>query len=168
MADKHFDELHVTVTTPQGTQEQGVESGHEERDINIRAVMVWFRSLAVLAIGSVLAMWAMFAVLSAFQEPKDILPSPLFSSAQQAPPPVPRLLPEPWEAMGQEMGKENIRLQKDNLADERGRSRLPANALSLVKEAQNQGAAPNQPTWQTMRALPSDSSGGTRTEWGKE
>src|SRR5687768_8346694 len=99
MADKHLDETLVSVTTPQGTQEQGVERGHDDRDIDIRAVMVWLRSLAIMAVVAILAMWGMFAGLSALQEKKDILPSPLFLTERQPAVPEPRLLPEPWEAL---------------------------------------------------------------------
>ena len=168
MADKHLDETLVSVTTPQGTQEQGVESGHDDRDIDIRAVMVWLRSLAIMAIVSILAMWGMFVGLSALQEPKDVVSSPFFLTKNQPRPPHPRLLPEPWEALDQETKQENMQLEKYHLVDEKGDPKLPDNAVGLVKEAQNQGTAQNQQTWQTMRAMPSDSSGGTKMELGKE
>jgi hypothetical protein len=168
MADKHSEETHVTVTTPQGTQEQGVESGHDDRDIDIRAVMIWLRSLAIMAVVAILAMWGMFVGLSALQEKKDVVPSSLYLSEKQPPLPQPRLLPEPWEALKQETKAENNKIEKYNLADAKGNPKLPDNAVSLVKDAPTQGATANQPTWQTMQEMPSDSSGGTVMEQGKE
>jgi hypothetical protein len=135
MADKHFDEVAVNETTPQGTQENGVAKGHDERDINLRAILAWFAGLAVMTILTFAAMYGMFRLLANREEVKDILPSPLFARQQQKRPPAPRLLPTPWEAHAKEKQNENERLERIGLLDPKtGLPKIPANATNAVNQ----------------------------------
>ncbi len=138
---KHLDETQVERTTPQGTQERGVTHGHELRDINIASVMRWFAVVAAVAVVSMLLMWGMFAGFAFREGKKDrLLPSQIFATKSQQPPPGPKLLPEPWESLEMTKAEEQPGLVKHGLVDERtGRSKLPANAEQLIA-TENAGA----------------------------
>ncbi len=105
----HEDEMHVTRTTPQGTQEAGVDKGHELRDILIRPTMNWFIGLLIGTIITIGAMWFLMAMLAgADRVTKDELSSPLYVTEHTRR--VPELLPtsgagkRPENAMGSHGG----------------------------------------------------------------
>ncbi len=165
---KHHDETQVERTTPQGTQEAGVERGHEDRDMNIRVTMSWFIGLAVAAGIIHLVVWGMFALFAWREDVKDepLRRAPLL--AEQTRPPEPLLLPEPWEAYKQERQAENKKLARYGLADPKtGQTKLSAAADQVIQEGQRTGTQgtklPGQPG-QPMRALPHDASGGRTLE----
>jgi hypothetical protein len=85
-----------SVTTPQGTQENGVLKGHEEKDINFRSVINWFVLLAIITIVSQVALAFGYKYLIRFSIQKDQPPSQMF--AERKAPPQPRLLPNPVDS----------------------------------------------------------------------
>jgi hypothetical protein len=65
LADKSINEptvmeQHPARTTPQGTQADGVLNGHEQRDVDFRALAGWFAGLAVVIFGTFFLMIVMF------------------------------------------------------------------------------------------------------------
>jgi hypothetical protein len=80
-------------TTPQGTQEGGVDFGHEEKDVQFGPVFRWFISLVVvtgltqLMLAVALTRW----VEHEAQRDKERLPPLLYAAPQDAP--EPRVLP---------------------------------------------------------------------------
>src|SRR6478672_3725600 len=75
-------------TTPQGTQEHGVDHGYEERDVNFRALINWFGGL----LGFVLIAIALLAVTNELfnsqvrqQEAKEYENQPLLLQKQIPP-----------------------------------------------------------------------------------
>ena len=161
MADKHFDEVEVSETTPQGTQENGVAKGHDERDINLRAIMAWFAGLAVLTIATFVVIYGMFVFLANRERAKDVLPSPLFATREQKRPPAPRLLPTPWEAHAKEKKNENDRLEKIGLFD-------PKTGLPMFPpdSAENVGNQPGGGAGQSATGAGRAGTGGVRTNPG--
>jgi hypothetical protein len=176
MADKHFDEVAVSETTPQGTQENGVAKGHDERDINLRAIMGWFAGLAVMTVVAFAVMYGMFVLLANREEKQDILPSPLFAKRQR--PPEPTLLPTPWEAHAKEKQSEDKRLESIGLMDPKtGLPTLPNGATNVGSQPASGGVTGGAGTGgvrtnpgagmsgQMPRpVLPHDSSGGRTLE----
>jgi hypothetical protein len=66
MADLHIDdELRVTQTTPQGSQEDAVEHGHEERDANVGSIMKWLIGVGVFAAATLVGIVILYNVLTA-------------------------------------------------------------------------------------------------------
>lgn len=149
MADKHHDELHVDKTTPQGTQEAGVDHGHENRDVKMRPLMGWFGGLAVLMIVVFLSMWGLFGILASYESSRDVLPSPLFTTRQPIPAGQPLLLPNlaqkpndphtPWEVGQVERDRENEKLVGVGLA-------------SRVNPDKGEESRPNTPQGETAIA----------------
>src|SRR2546421_1111506 len=97
MADLEFMHSHAPDhTTPQGTQENGVENQHEGSDINIESVIKWFAALAISSAIISVVLWGVFAYWT--QHPDAPLPSQVFSGSQV--PPGPHLWPDPSEGGG--------------------------------------------------------------------
>src|SRR5687768_16592630 len=96
-ADVHEDEeLHVSRTTPQGTQEAGVDTGHEQRDIKVREVLRWFIGLAVGCVITIAAMVFLVMVLTAQDRAVKVqTSSPLYGT--DVPIRTPELLPNPQQ-----------------------------------------------------------------------
>jgi hypothetical protein len=146
-------------TTPQGSQEEGVERGHDAIDISFQPVFKWFAFLILLVVGSQLLLWAAIALWV----------SP--------PPPTPRVLPnrvdspsnvrEPMKGPGEELEvyrkREAESLERIGLWDRStGRPALPDRAVEAVtREAAASGAPTGQGTGQMM---PSSASGGRAVE----
>jgi hypothetical protein len=162
-------------TTPQGTQENGVDFQHEERDLDVRDLVHWFIGLAGTTLFLVLVLWGVFHLLTVREDRKDVVPSEMFTTREE--PPLPRLLPNPVDARRQPRGPlqgpleygfeqremENRKLEELGLRNrETGRAAIPEAALQGVLAA---GPAANGPAEQSpLEVMPSDSSGGLSTE----
>ena len=96
-ADVHQDEeMLVTRTTPQGTQEAGVEKGHELRDIKIRELLYWFAGLVVYIVASIGGMWLLVLFLTSTDKiEKTRVSTPLYGT--DVPQRTPELLPNPQQ-----------------------------------------------------------------------
>ena len=173
-ADLHQDdELHVTHTTPQGTQEAGVDKGHEKRDVIIRPTLMWFLAVWVLAAVSVGSMWMlMIWMASNDREEKNRVSTPLYVAEQTRR--YPELLPNPaqgnqqrmpWDHASEFYETEHKAMKRYGLNDADGRPSLPLNAARSVMSApavkQTPGTPANAPL---SERLPADSMGG----WGEE
>jgi hypothetical protein len=168
-------------TTPQGTQAQGVEHGHEAVDVDFRSLFFWFGGLAAGLAITFLGVMAAYGWWFARAGRHDTLPSQVF--AQQQTPPLPRLLPNPTDFPGRPLPEPPVIMrawresqqklaQKYGLADAKtGLPVLPDSAatavLSAMERGRARGPAPTAPP-SGMDALhlpmPSGSSGGTAPE----
>ena len=163
----HEDEMHVTRTTPQGTQEAGVDKGHELRDILIRPTLTWFIGLLIVTIMIIGAMWALMVALAGHDRvTKDDLSSPLYVTEHTVR--TPELLPNPaqglehqklpWDHMADFRKDENKELSHFGLEDKEGYPALP---MSAVKQVISEPAAPALPALAGDQEMPSDATGGT-------
>src|SRR2546422_628658 len=89
----HDEDVAPLETTPQGTQEEGVEQGHEERDVNLRAILGWFAALGAVVVVVVLLLWGVFEMWARSAPKEDLPPSPVF--AREPHYPAPLILPGP-------------------------------------------------------------------------
>jgi len=171
MTDGHSPEQAPAQTTPQGSQKEGVEHGHEGTDVDLRSVIQWFSLVALTMAASIAVMWWVFHAWSAYEETTERLPSPLFG--QQQVPPLPQVLPNladtrahqermrgPSELLRDYRQQEDQALIRAGLEAPDGRPQLPPAAMA---------ALPRQPTTSTLfsgltRPMPSSSSGGTALE----
>jgi hypothetical protein len=166
-ADAHQDEeLHVTRTTPQGTQESGVEKGYEKRDIKIRSIIKWFTGLAIYTAVTIVAMIALVAILHwQDREQKTRVSSPLFG--KELPRRTPELLPNPqqkvyaypWDHYRNFVSQESVKMKQSGLEDEFGRPALPTTAMSAVTSAPSRSAI----KWRD-ETRPSEPSGGREVD----
>jgi hypothetical protein len=87
MADVHHDdEFRVNQTTPQGSQGNAVEHGHEERDANVGGIMKWLIATGVIAAVAMLLVVGIFKGLEyATEQPGR--PSPLYQKNKLPPAP---------------------------------------------------------------------------------
>ncbi len=161
----HEDEMHVTRTTPQGTQEAGVDKGHELRDIQIRPTLGWFLGLLIGTILTIVAMWVLMSMLAgADRVTKDELSSPLYVTEHTKR--VPELLPNPaqgidhqklpWDHMADFRVAENKELKNHGLEDAQGYPALPVSAVNQVLSE----PASHAPALAKDIEMPSDSTGG--------
>ena len=94
-----LDPLHPEIapperTTPQGTQAHGVERGHEPRDVQPRAVLLWLVGLLVAGAAIQLLLWG---AIEAWRAATPVrVPSPILG--ERRPPPYPRVEPNPLDA----------------------------------------------------------------------
>jgi hypothetical protein len=165
-------------TTVQGTQQDGVEFGHEHRDIDARAIARWFVILGAIILFTYVSMLVMLRATIGYQAKSDRLASPL-ATAREVP-------PEPYiegltlggavkagthEHLEQARAREDATLQKWGLSSAekaktgRRTAPIPEGIVRKVAElgqpvAGNQAAAdaPN-----LERTVPSDSTGGHQT-----
>ena len=87
MADLHHDdELRVDQTTPQGSQENAVEFGHEERDTNVGGIMKWFIGTGLLAVFTLALVVGIFKTLDHVTD-SQVKPSPMFVEDRMPPAP---------------------------------------------------------------------------------
>lgn len=160
-------------TMPQGTQENGVEFQHEERDMNYGGVLRWFASLAVAVAIIFTALAGAFYFLGARTREARQLPSPIF--AQQQVPPYPRLIPNPFDTpkgmvpQGPvEYGaafkaRESQAMSKVGLWNDATRQpQLPPSAAAVLQELKSPAPAAGETPGAEL--YPSDTSGGTMTE----
>jgi hypothetical protein len=172
-------------TMPQGTQENGVDFQHEDRDMNHGSVIRWMVALSVAVVIIFVALWGAFYFLGVSTNEARKLPSPIF--AKQQVPPYPRLLPNPFDDVtGKETddttgpqqkviqgpmeygnafkARENEQLEKLQMWDPENRTaKVPASiAQSVLQELKAPPAAPGEATGSEV--FPSDTSGGTATE----
>ena len=183
----HHDEQVPERTTPQGTQEGGVEHGHEATDASLPQIGGWFLGLALTCIISQILIWATFQWWVSTAANKDRLPSPFF--AQRQVPPPPRIQPNPIdypenqmtnpradapdypETLPGERQREDQQLQRLGLQDQAtGLPRLPEQAVATVIARSRGGGAAGQPLPgaagnEALEQLrPSFASGGTALE----
>ena len=150
-------------TSPQGTQEGGLEHGHEEADVNIRSFVNWMIGLIASTLICILVLAVVFQVLLARERAKEKLPSPLFSQRQT--PPEPRVFPNIVDDQRQNPDLEHRRKHEDdNERDEHERSRAVrehaaaaarARALSLGGRGRRRRSvhrAPTRPAWRPSEA----------------
>ncbi|HEY0072673.1 MAG TPA: hypothetical protein VGB77_01135 [Abditibacteriaceae bacterium] len=173
-ADLHQDEeLHVTRTTPQGTQEAGADKGYERRDIIIRPTLMWFLGVWVLTAVSVGSMWMMLIWMAGqHREEKNRVSTPLYVAEQTRR--YPELLPNPaqgkqqrmpWDHMSEFYETEHKAMRNYGLNDADGRPALPLNAARAVMSAPGAKLAPGTSENAALsERLPADSMGG----WGEE
>lgn len=170
-ADLHQDEeMHVTRTTPQGTQEAGVDKGHELRDVKIRATLAWFFGLLVGTVITIGAMWVGMAMLAGRDRiEKNKISSPLYEVEHSKR--TPELLPNiaqgvnqkmPWDHMNDFRKTENVELKKYGLQDGEGYAALPKQASDDVVNESRGATAPNASASNAAgdQEMPSESSGG--------
>lgn len=170
------------VTTPQGTQENAVERGHEGRDIDFRKIVGWFTALVVLIVVVQFLLWGQFRLLKSRADRRDVLPSPLFSIPQ--PPPEPRLLPNPVESRQNptepprgpgttavlDFRQEDEALERHGLWDTKtGRPRLPDAVVKSLTRPQTPAGGGAGVGAQGVKdplhlEMPSDASGGLSME----
>jgi hypothetical protein len=166
------------LTTPQGTQANGVEHGHEGRDILFGPLVKWFIGLGLFLGLTVLLGTATFRLWGAEVAREDQLPSPLF--AQQGAPPEPRILPNPIDSGLNPM--EHVKEYPESLPQERlreaqaaeqigvldARTGLPILSDRVVSEVVSRygtaGGAASATHNPVQDLMPSGSSGGTVTE----
>jgi len=158
MHDRHHDdeEQAPLFTTPQGTQEGGVEHGHEEKDVTFRPLINWFLLLGAVVIVTVFAVWLGFTFWMEHATRSEKLPSEVYASPVQPPPPLPRLLPNPADdAPGRNQAQigptefrhrfqqaVDARLNQVELRDSRtGLPKLPTDAVQAVIGAQGSTAS---------------------------
>jgi hypothetical protein len=94
--DSHSDHHAPTRTTPQGTQAQGVEFGHEGRDLSFRPIFYWFGGFLIFLGLSLLMLHTTMGLWTAKEARETALPSPLFAQQQEIP--APRILPNPIDS----------------------------------------------------------------------
>lgn len=169
-ADAHQDEeMHVTRTTPQGTQEAGVDKGHELRDIKIRELLYWFAGLTVYSALTIAGMWFLVMLLTSQDRiEKTRLSTPLYGT--DLPRRTPELLPNPdqlatadgytlpWDHYRAYVKDQTAEMKKVGLEDEFGRPSLPD---SVVKSVVKEPSSGNVPSDETRF---SEASGGTGKE----
>lgn len=139
-------------TTPQGTQENGVDFEHEERDANVPGIIRWFAALSGMVVVVLFVLWGAFQIMVRKEQEPPM--SPVF--AQEQPLPQPRLIPNPVDSpmgpgqlMRQPMEyhedfveEENGALEKVELFDTAtGLPRLPADVDSVISELASKGGS---------------------------
>jgi hypothetical protein len=182
----HHDERAPDRTTPQGTQAESVEHGHEGVDVDLPQVFAWFGGLLIFTIVVQILLWGTFKWWLARADMADKLPSPLFAIRQTPPPP--RIEPNPVDYPVTPVSnpraaqpdyperppgfheKEKQEAQKLGLEDEKtGLPKLPEQAVAKVLATAHGPASSRTPGGQPAgpeleQPMPSYPSGGTRTE----
>lgn len=173
--EEHDDHGMPLRTTAQGTQFHSVEQGHEESDASIGQVVKWLAVTLLVVVVSQVVIWGAYEVWLADAKRVDAerMPSAIFS--HQEAPPLPRVLPNAYDA-GQRpldplQGPGEYLVEYREREDRAltllglfnpgtGRSQLPGAATQRVLSGA--GAAPDD----RLPGLPapSDSSGGTMME----
>jgi hypothetical protein len=176
---QHLEEegLAPEFTTPQGTQEHGVEHGHEEKDVDFAKTILWLASLGIIVVVCAFLLWGAYSLWQIRAAQADVLPSQVLQTHQV--PPLPRLLPNPIDSLRQperplpmpwEIGaavrqRENEELQKHGLWDkERNMPAVPPDLAARVVPGGRQPEPPEGAVNGLMEAMPSYPSGGTATE----
>lgn len=176
MADGHGWEHEVTPTTIyQGSEQEGVEHGHEGTDITLLSVIQWFGAWALVVAVSIVVLWWLFNAWSAFRTRQELLlPIPRFN--QQVLPPEPRVLPNPVDTaqhperpmMGpSELERlhrraEDAALQQAGLEGPDGQPTLPPGAVAALTQPPGKAGIPAASG--ETRLMPSEASGGTALE----
>jgi hypothetical protein len=194
MSDAHLDphlqaEHHAPDrTTPQGTQAEGVEHGHEGQDVIFGPIFWWFGGLSIFMGLSLIILHVTMGMWTARDVRENQLPSPLF--AEQREMPAPRILPNPIDSGLKPM--ENLQVYPESLPGERRREIEQAGRLGLADKtgqpqlpnaivnhviarygtagatrpggAASTGGAATPNGEAVGEPMPSDASGGTRSE----
>ena len=188
--DPHLQDEHYapSVTMPQGTQAEGVEHGHEERDIQAPMLVRWFGLMMVALVAQIALLWGLYSYMGATSARVDMLPSELFG--QRTVPPPPRLLPNPVDSAQEplepledefEYHQEQKILEDEELVKQRlldpktGLGAMPDDAVGRVLSSRGAAGAPGgaagaqpPPNAEDGKApeyaLPSEQSGGQSTE----
>jgi hypothetical protein len=108
--------------------------GHEERDVQLRPLIISAMSLAILAGLSLLAMWLLFDYFAARRARLEVAPSPVFEARQL--PPEPRLEVSPQQDLRQMRAAETAILHSYGWVDRQaGIVRIPVErAIELLAE----------------------------------
>jgi hypothetical protein len=108
--------------------------GHEERDVQLRPLIISGMGLAMLAGLSLLAMWLLFDYFAARRARLELAPSPMFEARQL--PPEPRLEVSPQQDLRQMRAAETAVLHSYGWVDRQaGIVRIPIErAIELLAE----------------------------------
>jgi hypothetical protein len=108
--------------------------GHEERDVQLRPLIVSGMGLAILAGLSLFATWLLFDYFAARRARLEVTPSPVFEARQ--PPPEPRLEVSPQQDLRQMRAAETALLHSYGWVDRQaGIVRIPIErAIELLAE----------------------------------
>jgi hypothetical protein len=108
--------------------------GHEERDVQLRPIIISGMSLAILAGLSLLALWLLFDYFAARRARLEVTPSPVFEARQL--PPEPRLEVSPQRDLRQMRAAETALLHSYGWVDRQaGIVRIPIErAIELLAE----------------------------------
>jgi hypothetical protein len=108
--------------------------GHEERDVQLRPLIISAMSLAILAGLSLFAMWLLFDYFAARRARLEVAPSPVFEARQL--PPEPRLEVFPQQDLRQMRAAETAILHSYGWVDRQaGIVRIPIeHAIELLAE----------------------------------
>jgi hypothetical protein len=118
--------------TPRDAEHAG--RGHEERDVQLRPLLISGMSLALLTGLSLLAMWLLFDYFAARRARLEVAPSPVFEARQL--PPEPRLQVSPQHDLHQMRAAETALLHSYGWVDRQaGIVRIPIErAIELLAE----------------------------------
>jgi len=107
---------------------------HEERDVQLRPIIISGMSLAILAGLSLLAMWLLFDYFAAHRARPEVTPSPMVEARQL--PPEPRLQVSPQQDLQQMRAAETALLHSYGWVDRQaGIVRIPIErAIELLAE----------------------------------
>jgi hypothetical protein len=121
--------------------------GHEERDVQLRPLIISGMGLAIIAGLSLLAMWLLFDYFAARRARLEVAPSPVFEARQL--PPEPRLEVSPQQDLRQIRAAEMALLHSYGWVDrqagivripiERAIELLAARGLPAKREGQGMG-----------------------------
>jgi hypothetical protein len=175
MADGNGWEHEATPTTVyQGSQQEGVEHGHEGTDLSLRSVIQWFGAWALTVAVSIVVLWWLFNGWSAFRTRQELLlPVGRFSN-QQVLPPEPRVLPNPVDSAAHpnepmrgpselerdHRRQEDAQLESAGLQNASGQPTLPPAAVAAAARQPVRGPLANG----EVGLRPSEASGGTALE----
>jgi hypothetical protein len=108
--------------------------GREERDVQLRPLIISGMSLAILAGLSLLAMWLLFDYFAARRARLEVAPSPVFEARHL--PPEPRLQVSPQQDLRQMRAAETAILHSYGWVDRQGGTvRIPIErAIELLAE----------------------------------
>jgi hypothetical protein len=174
MSDSHLDP-HLQAeheaperTTPQGTQAEGLEHGHEGRDVIYLPIFAWFGGLAIFMGLALILLRATQGFWTVWEDREYTLPSPLFG--QQRAIPEPRILPNLIDSGLKPM--EHAQRYPETVPGEREREAKAAAKIGVQDPNTGEPILPDragtggdgEATRTTREPMPSEPSGGTALE----
>jgi hypothetical protein len=168
-----MDEEHVAQTTPQGSQLDAVEHGHEDRDVNVRSIMGWLTFVGVFTAVTLVGITLLFKTLNAVNSRNDKLPSPLFVEKQLPPPPYIEGLIVNGKVHGMTQHLLEVRKRESAMLEKWKLGKSDAQTWSvpisddMVAEVakENPRVATEATDEDFLREYPSDGSGGLRSDF---